>query len=236
MSAHAIDVLQSPDLLDLFADEPELLAVADAIALTQQHPRRIRLRGRSTLLVAAVTAVMVMVGAAIAGNWGPLAGLTAVDHSATPADTLGAAVRSQLKNDEAPSGSAIDQVGTRLSDSARLVGVLPSRQKVYALASSKGKLCVAVAGLAESCGPALSLAAPITFTIVDRDGPGGAPPTAYGVAIDKVASVSFRVAGVAVTVPVHDNFFAYQGSSLDTGSDFSAATVTFTDGSSEPAR
>jgi hypothetical protein len=221
--------------MEIHHEEERLRALLAPLERLETVTLRRRNQGHRSLIVAAVAAaVLVIVGTGVAAGWGPLAGLTAADRAATPDDTLGAGMRSQLKADELPAGSAVDQVGTRLPDSARFIGTLPSAQKVYALPSSKGKLCVAVANLAESCGPALSHATPITFTIVDPDGPGGVAPIAYGVAIDGVTSVSFRDAGVPVEVPVHGNFFAYQGSPADTGSNFSAPSATFRDGSTQP--
>ena len=55
--------LRDPELLELLADKPELLAVADAVAATQQPPRRSFVRRRATRLaaVAAVAAAVVAV-------------------------------------------------------------------------------------------------------------------------------------------------------------------------------
>jgi hypothetical protein len=221
--------------MEVRQEEKRLRALLAPLDRLETVKLRKRNPGHHSLIVAAVAAsVLVVVGVGVAAGWGPLSGLTAADRPATPADAPGEALQSQLKTDQAPAGSAIDQVGARLADSARLVGTLPNEHKVYTLASTKGKLCIAVASLAESCGPPLSHASPITFTIVDPDGPGGVAPIAYGVALDGVTSVSFRVAGAPVTVPVHGNFFAYQASSADTGSDFSAPSVTFRDGSTQP--
>jgi hypothetical protein len=117
-----------------------------------------------------------------------------------------------------------------LIDQARLLGTLPDGTKVYALPSSKGKLCVAVALRAESCSDALTHAHPITEIVMEA-GPG-TPPVVYGATTNNVASVSFLVGGQPVTVPVHDNFYVWEGSPEQATLPVLSATVTFSDGTS----
>ena len=170
----------------------------------------------------AAAGVVVTAGAAFASGVNPFRGISAADHPARRSDAPGPAVVDQLRADELPGGRPFDQIGSRRIDSARLIGTLPSGRLVYLVPTSKGKLCVVVARLAESCGDTLTQASPITFTVVD---PGrGEPAVAYGVALDDVVSVSFTAGGRAVTVPVHDNFFVYEARS---GASFSTPTVTF---------
>jgi len=80
---------------------------------------------------------------------------------------LSPAVQAQLHSDLPPSGG-VDQIGERLSSSARYFGTLPSGRRVYVVPTSKGRLCVVVADLAESCGDPLTQAEPVTFTTVFR--------------------------------------------------------------------
>jgi len=87
-----------------------------------------------------------------------------------------------------------------------------------------------VARLAESCGNPLTQTEPLTFTIVDPDGPGGEPAVAYGVARDGVKSVSFTVGGRHETVPVRGNMFAYQAPAWVTSDSFSSVMVTLNTG------
>ncbi|MGD0713231.1 MAG: hypothetical protein ABSB24_03475 [Gaiellaceae bacterium] len=65
----SVTVFEQDDLVELLGDEPELLALADAIALTQAVRPRHRLR-RRTVLLAAAAAVMVLlaVGATLAAT------------------------------------------------------------------------------------------------------------------------------------------------------------------------
>jgi hypothetical protein len=175
---------------------------------------------RKSAIVAA--GIVVTVGAAFASGVNPFRGISAADHPARPSDVPGPAVVDQLRVDELPGGRPFDQIGSRRIDSARLIGTLPSGRLVYLLPTSKGKLCVVVARLAESCGDTLTRESPITFTVVD---PGrGEPAVAYGVALDGVVSVSFEAGGRAITVAVRDNFFVYEARS---GTSFSAPTATF---------
>ena len=59
--------VRDPELLELLADKPELLAVADGVAATQKPPKRSLVRRRSTrfaavaaLAAAAVAALLVL--------------------------------------------------------------------------------------------------------------------------------------------------------------------------------
>lgn len=67
MTRDGYDVLRDPELVDLFCDEPELLAIADAFAATQsqllesrRHRRRIRRIAPLVVVVAAVCALVLL--------------------------------------------------------------------------------------------------------------------------------------------------------------------------------
>jgi hypothetical protein len=204
----------------------ELLAPldrVDAVTLRRTGGRRPWL----TLAVVLGLAVLVGGGVAFATRIGPFFGISAADRPQQAQDVLDPAVVAQLRADEAPGG---DQIGTRDIQSARLVGSLPSGRRVYVVTTSKARLCVVVARLAESCGNPLTQTEPLTFTVVDPDGPGGEPAVAYGVARDGVKSVSFTVGGRHETVPVRANMFAYQAPNSVSSDSFSGVTVTLADG------
>jgi hypothetical protein len=207
-----------------------LAPLARVEPVTLREPRR-RRRRRTALVLAGAVVAIILAGAAIASGVGPFPGISAANHSARPSDALGPAVIDQLRTDEPPGGDQLDQVGSRRIGGARLVGTLPSGRRVYLVPTSKGKLCVVVARLAESCGDTLTREAPITFTIVDQG--QGVPAVGYGVALDGVVSVSFEAGGRAVTVPVRDNLFVYEAPS---GTSFSPPSVTFADGTTESVR
>jgi hypothetical protein len=207
----------------------ELLAPFDrveAVTLRRTPARRRWL----TLAVALGLVVLVGAGVAFATRIGPFSGISAADRPQRAEDVLDPAVVAELRADEAPGG---DQVGTHDLQSARLVGSLPSGRHVYVVTTTKGRLCVVVARLAESCGNPLTQTEPLTFTVVDRDGPGGEPAVAYGVAKDGVKSVSFTVGGRQETVSVRGNMFAYQPPASVTSDSFSSVTVTLADGSTQ---
>jgi hypothetical protein len=209
-----------------------LLAPLDRTEPVTLTGRR-RARRRRLLVCAAVVVGILVCGVAVAGSLNPLIGIGAADRPKRASDTLDAGVQAQLRADSPPSGG-VDQVGARLTDSARLVGTLPSGRKVYVVPSKKGRLCVVVAHSAESCGNSLTPAEPITFTAAwDRPGESA---YAYGVALDGVRSVSFSYGGNRVTVPVEDNFFAYQTEPLDAPPGFGALIVTFDDGEKQAIR
>jgi len=206
-----------------------LLAPLDRVeAVTLRSAQNGRRRGAFILALGIVVLALggVAVAASISGHF---PGLSSANRPQEVRDVLSPEVRAQLKAADRPAGS-VDQIGTRLLDSARLVGTLPSGRRVYALTTTRDRLCVAVEKLSASCQPQLGERNPITLTIVDADGFGGQPPIAYGVARDDVAAVTFTIHGRPAVAPVQDNFYFYEGSPLDSYRSFVALTVTLTDG------
>jgi hypothetical protein len=187
-------------------------------------------RGKTSLLLAAaVLAVLIVVGVALAATWGPLSGIGAADHPPRPSDILSGGATADLRQADLSPHDPVDQIGTRLANEARLLGALPDGSKVYAVPSSKGKLCIVVASRAGSCSDPLTHERPVTVTIM-RVGPLTGP-VLYGAAIDEVRSVSFKVGGIPVTLHVRNNFYAWEGSPDQAQTPISAVTVTFADGS-----
>lgn len=183
---------------------------------------------RRRLLTYAVLAVALIVsGLALAGSLNPLRGIGVADHPQAPSDALDENAQAQLRADLVPPGG-VDQIGGRLTGFSRLVGTLPSGRRVYVVPTTKGRLCVLVAGLAESCGSPLSQQEPVTFTTTWEH--PGEPAYAYGIARDGVQSVSFNAGSRRVTVPVEHNLFAYQSEPRDSPGRFGAITVTLADG------
>jgi hypothetical protein len=196
--------------------------------VTRAGRRRTR---RRRLFVYAVAAAIIVTGVALASSLNPLSGIGAADHPPTPNDALGPEVQAQLRLDEVPAGG-VDQIGGRLDGSARFIGALPSGRKVFVVPTTKGRLCVVLAGMAESCGSRLTQTEPVTFTTVW--GHPGERAYAYGVARDGVKSVSFNAGDQRVTVPVEHNLFVYESEPRDSPAGFGAVAVTFTDGTVEP--
>lgn len=192
---------------------------------------RRRSRRRRLFAYAVVAVGIIVSGVAVAGSLNPLSGIRAADHSQTRSDALGPDVQEQLRLDEPPAGG-IDQIGGRLFGSARFLGTLPTGPKIYVVSTQKGRLCVVVAHVAESCGDPLTRDEPVTFTTVwDR---AGEPAYAYGVARDGVKSVSFQAGNRRITVPVEHNLFVYETEPRNSMPGFGAVTVTLADGTIQP--
>jgi len=212
-----------------------LLAPLDRLEPIRRSGRQ-RPGMRAGLIAAIVAVALALIGVSLAATqWGPLSGISSADRPPSERDKLGPEVVAQLRSDELPAGLSGDQIGKRLVESARWVGNLPDGRNLYLVPSADGRLCVLAAGLSESCGDALTRAAPITFTISANG--VGSRPLIYGVALDGVVSVAFRTGGVAVTLPVRNNVFAYEGppyegSPSQPGPGVSAPTVNFSDGTS----
>jgi hypothetical protein len=207
----------------------ELLSPLDRV-LPATRRRQRRLAGVS-LATAAATALAVtgIAVAAATGSWGPLAGIGAADRPPEPSDTLSADVSAQLQADTPPLANSVDQIGERLADQARRIGQLPDGRSVYAIPSSKGKLCIEIAHGGGVCADPLTANEPITLT-TSEEGPGS-PPIVWGVALDQVTAVSFDAGSFPVHVPVSNNFFAWQGQPFQFGAGISNVTVMLRDGS-----
>jgi hypothetical protein len=119
---------------------------------------------------------------------------------------------------------------------ARAFNTTIAGRTLYAIPSSRGDLCVFLAQAVETCTGPLAASNPAVFTVFDRDGPGGTGPTAFGVAMDGVRSVSFDVNGQPQTLPVRNNIFEYAGTPSTNTEDFTAPSVTFSDGTTVPLR
>lgn len=198
-------------------------------------------RWKSPVIALTVIVLLALGGVAVAGAWDPLAAIGSADRPAEPSDTLSPAVVEQLRGSELSPPGWVSPIGTQLVEQARLLGELPNGDEVYAVPTSKGKLCILVADGAErgrlsgwSCSDPLGRDRPITMT-VSKVGPGS-PHVIWGATADDVVSVSFEVGGRPVTVPVLNNFYAWEGQPTDRLSGVSPATVTFSDGSTAPAR
>jgi hypothetical protein len=199
--------------------------------MNRRYTRLLLTLGLGALVVAAASAIA---GATSKPAANPFPGIAAANHPRGAQDVVDAATAASTKAEDAV--HATPQIGAHLLGESRSIGSLPSGRRMYLVPTDMGGLCVAVARLAETCSAALSDAAPATFTIVDVDGVGGAGPVAYGVATDRVRSLSFSVAGRPVTARVHDNVFVFRGRPSDGTGDFSPATVVFTDGATSTLR
>jgi hypothetical protein len=222
---------------DLDAYDEAVIKLLQPLARLEPVVRPSR-RSRRHLSLGGVAAGVVALGivgagAAAVASWGPLSGITSAEHTPNAADALPPAVIAQLRADEPPAG-AVDAIGTRLIAQSRRLGSLPAGNVVYAVPTSKGKLCIVVSASAESCGEPLNRAHPVTMT-VDEPGPGRAP-VVWGATADGVVSISFDAGSELITVPVTNNFYVWQGTPTEAQAPIGVATVTFNDGSTASAR
>lgn len=189
---------------------------------------------KASIVPLTLALVLAIGGVGIAASWSPLSTIGAADRPAEPTDTLSAADKEMLRRIEIVHEGWVSPIGKRLVDQARLLGTLPNGHNVFAVPTSKDKLCIYVAEYAASCGDPLTETRPITMT-VSKPGPA-VPAVVWGATTNNVVSVSFEFAGRSVTVPVQNNFYAWEGPPEAAQRTISAATVTFTDGTSAPAK
>lgn len=217
------------------SERDSLVAQLDDIRpeLPQLQASATRRRWRPPIIAVAMIVLLAAGGVAVAGSWNPLSAIDSADRPAKPTDTMSPEVIEQLRAfEQRPPGSA-SAIGSILDEQARLLGELPNGHKVYAVPSSKGKLCI-ITEDGGGCMDPLTRERPITFEI-SKVGPG-APHVIWGATADDVVSVYFKVGGQPVTVPVVNNFFAWEGQPTPKLAGVSPAIVTFSDGSTAPAR
>lgn len=221
MSVPTVDVFAQRELVELLADEPELLAIADAIAETRPVARPLRSR-RLLVTVAAACAVLLIVGAALAATLGGFSGWL----TGTPGAPASPAEQAAFAAANAHSFAAFP-ANTRLHDLiVERVGGATYRLSGF---RSGDELCLRLtaSGIdgepAMSCIPRIALErakAPAQVALIDWDfGPvkqiGShhvAPPVAsvsFGFVADHVASVDLVAGGSPAHATVaHDAFLA----------------------------
>jgi hypothetical protein len=211
----------------------ELCAVLEAYAGPDEPRERAgasRFQNRLRPLIVAVVAAAALAGAGVgvAAGFGAFSGIGAAQHSQSGTDVLDPQTSSELQlacPSNAPSSIYMPVCNLVLS-SARLVGQIPpSSRNLYVVADTRGELCVAVQGGGAGCGSSLSATSPTTLAAANRT---GHDLVVYGVALDGVNGVSFRIDDRDVTVPVKDNVWAYETATSATL--VSDATVHLDDG------
>jgi hypothetical protein len=193
----------------------ELLAPLGRIVPVSLHHQR---RPRWRLVALAVVLVLTFSAAAvaIAAGVGAFSGISAAQHSRGSEDVVDSETAAMLQH----------SLGGVRPDTTRLVGQLPSGRRIYVATNTRNDLCIVIQQAALSCGRALSAAQPITVARFDPGSVGTDKPINYGVALDGVSAISFMAGGHQVTVPVHDNVWAYEGDAAA----LESATVHFADG------
>jgi hypothetical protein len=193
----------------------ELRSVLNAYAGAddpREHPSRDRTNPfRRVLLIALAVLALAGAGVAIADGFGAFDGISSAQHEPTGADLLDAKTLAGVQN--ACPSKAIQKFYMSfchlLLDTTRLVGNIPSFGNVYVITNTRGDLCTVFEGGDGSCAPPLSKSHPITFLAFNPSSTVGGTFVASGLAIDGVSTVSFKVSGKAVEVPVKHNVWVY---------------------------
>jgi hypothetical protein len=169
MRRRKANVLNDPELVELLGRDPELLAIADAIAETHGVERSSR--RRTTILAAAAAAAIVLITLPALAAFTPL-----IDFSSAPA-AGGPAVRSfeELER-EAPPGMDPRVIA---QEARRLDLPLPGSGTVavYVAPTRTGGFCFQIPGATLGCYADRSVATGIGFAATRLD---GGPAIVYG--------------------------------------------------------
>jgi hypothetical protein len=232
--------LRDRELVQMLADDPELLAIADALVETQQEepvsPRVSTRRWKPLLVTAVVTAALAGAGVAIADSLGAFNGISAAQHPQTGADVIDPGTLAYMEGRNCgPNGNVhpvcMPIIRGLLVDTARVVGQIPSGQNIYVISTKSDSLCFVVGPPQPewNCEDPLSRSHPSAVFPYTQD---GAPYTVVGIALDGVTTVSFNESGQEVTVPVKDNVWTWQNSSDAIAAPMLSLTAHFADGTS----
>ena len=240
--SRATSPLRDRELVQMLADEPELLAIADALVETQRgesvSPTVTTRRWKPLLVAVVVTAALAGAGVAIADGLGAFNGIGAAQHPQTGADVIDPATQAYMEGQDCnnlpsqPSPHCMPVIRGLLFDTARVVGQIPSGQNIYVISTKSDSLCFVVGPPQPewNCEDPLSRSHPSVVFPYTQD---GAPYTVVGIALDGVTTVSFNEDGQDVTLPVKDNVWTWQTDSSDgLASPMSSLTAHFADGTS----
>lgn len=158
----------------------------------------------------------------------PFGRIGAAGHARTAAvlDPASAATVQMLNT----RGQGTRVLGAQLAVEARLLPTRIGGKQLYLIPTEKGKLCALLEGGAEACTDPLTDERPAFLVAMDDDGPGGAGPTVFGVALDGVRTISVAAGGSRMVVPVSENTFTFVGDSALSVADVAPSSATFDDG------
>ncbi|HEY5159895.1 MAG TPA: hypothetical protein VII83_02370 [Gaiellaceae bacterium] len=215
-------------------DEARVRELLAPLATIEPVIRRTKQRRPLILVVAVASTALIATGIALAAGLDPFAGIRAADHPRDANDTLSPAALAAITSANVARGQFQNgAAGQLLPDSARLVTQLSAGDRVYAVATTTGGLCVLIQEpqgasfqTAMSCGNPLSQNQPTTEETIRPD--PATPPLSFGVARDGVVGISFIANGSEQTVLVKDNVWAYRGAA-----EIPPLTIHYADGSTE---
>ncbi|HEY2311326.1 MAG TPA: hypothetical protein VGH46_09470 [Gaiellaceae bacterium] len=214
------------------------LARLESVALHEPGERRSR-RLRPIFAVAVVAAALAVTGVAIAAGFGAFANISAAQHPQASADQLSPGTAAFVAREGCGTGhmSADGRFIPYTCDpgSSRLLSTLPNGDKLYVLEESGfAPLCI----LLEGAGLSICGGVDETHPVLQTASISSDSSILAGVAMDGVKSVSFKIGGKDVTVPVSDNAWAYEGPGEPTNVGgaplITCVTAHLADGSSVP--
>lgn len=127
-------------------------------------------------------------------------------------------------------GAGDRAMGDQLIADARVMPTSVNGKGLYLIPTARGSLCTFLEGGIETCGAPLSDTNPALIIAVDDDGPGGVGPMVFGVAQDGIDSITIRVSGQQLSVPVNRNMFQLHATSSARAADVVGVVATRTDG------
>jgi hypothetical protein len=217
-------------------------------------PEPVRVRATWKIALSAIVAIaaLALAGIAIADGLGVFNGISSVQHPQTTGDEIDPATKAYVERTGCtqPNGQPCAPMISGLKfDTARHLGQLPDGQNIYVIGCGEAELCTVVGpphARFEDHSP-LSKSKPATIETYGATNDSNSSANrwfTFGVALDGATSVTFipketadgAPTGPPVTVPVHDNFWIYEGppgQDLRNAPDLlQSVTVHFADGTS----
>lgn len=205
MRRRRTNVLADTELVELLGHDPELLAIADAIAETQQieHPSR----RRTVVIAAAVAAAVLLVALPALAAFTPL-----IDFSEAP-KAEGPIVREfEDLTQQAPPGMDPRVI----ADEARRIEIPLSGTDttvVYVAPTQTGGFCFEIVGHTLGCDPNRTVPVEIGFAAARLDGGGAVvygwlyDPSASSATVTTADGTQQQALLVRVTSPIDASFF-----------------------------
>lgn len=161
----------------------------------------------------------------------PLRGISAVATAQSGEHAIDPESLATLQALNARRGSDGRAMEDQLIADARVMPTTVNGKRLYLIPTDRGGLCAFLEGGIETCGAPLSDTNPALIIAVDDDGPGGVGPMVFGLAQDGIASITIRVSGQQLSVPVDRNMFEFHAKSSARAAEVVGVVATRTDGS-----
>jgi hypothetical protein len=204
-----VNVLADPELLELLEHDPELLAIADAIAETQAEPASVRSRRKQLLLAAAI-----LVGALLVALPALAAFTSLIDFTSAP--TAPSAVVKRFDDLQRQAPPNMDP--RVIANEARRLELTAAGTPIalYLAPTRTGGYCFELAGYASGCNADRTIPVGVGFA---AQSPTDDRAIVYGSVLDPAAvsaTISTRdgsertVPVTRVTTPIDASFFVFR--------------------------